>query len=126
MDSSSGTRKASSTRASLTTDVTRPSPMPSVMESPDVDLGSPVLNKLYIAKPGGSAQAVTMFLFFDFRNEVVPAMVPAVPTEQIKPSTLPPVCSQISGPVDSKCAFALSRLFHWSANSTPFGSVLRN
>ena len=30
----------------------------------------------------------------------MPASVPPVPTEQMKPSTLPPVCSQISGPVE--------------------------
>jgi hypothetical protein len=31
----------------------------------------------------------------------MPASVPPVPTEQMNPSTLPPVCSQISGPVES-------------------------
>ena len=42
----------------------------------------------------------------------VPAIVPPVPTEQMKPSTLPCVSSQISGPVESVCASRLSRLFH--------------
>ncbi len=42
-----------------------------------------------------------MSLFFSFRYRLVPASVPPVPTEQMKPSILPPVCCQISGPVDS-------------------------
>ena len=69
--------------------------------SPGVDLASPCLNSSYIAKPCGSAQATTMPLFFSFRARLVPASVPPVPTEQMKPSTLPPVCCQISGPVVS-------------------------
>ena len=42
-----------------------------------------------------------MPLFFSFRDRLVPASVPPVPTEQMKPSSLPPVCCQISGPVES-------------------------
>jgi hypothetical protein len=42
---------------------------------------------------------MTMSFFFSCRNALVPASVPPVPTEQMKPSILPPVCYQISGPV---------------------------
>ncbi len=41
-----------------------------------------------------------MPLCFSFRYRLVPASVPPVPTEQMKPSILPPVCCQISGPVE--------------------------
>jgi len=37
-----------------------------------------------------------MFLFFSFNALPTPAIVPPVPEEQIKPSILPLVCSQIS------------------------------
>ena len=81
--------------------VTRPSPMPSVIEPPSVDLASPCANRLYIAAPRGSAQPITMSFFISRRNVDVPASVPPVPTEQMKASTLPSVCCQISGPVDT-------------------------
>ena len=41
-----------------------------------------------------------MSLFLSFSARLVPASVPPVPTEQMKPSTLPSVCCQISGPVE--------------------------
>ncbi len=41
-----------------------------------------------------------MSLFLSFKARLVPASVPPVPTEQMKPSILPPVCCQISGPVE--------------------------
>jgi hypothetical protein len=53
-----------------------------------------------------------------------PASVPPVPTAQMKPSTLPPVCSQISGPVVSIVASRLATLSNWLAQIAPFGSSL--
>ena len=38
-------------------------------------------------------------MFFSFRALLTPEMVPPVPEEHTKPSTLPSVCSQISLPV---------------------------
>ena len=81
--------------------VTRPSPMPSVIEPPSVAFASPCANRLYIAAPRGSAQPITMSFFISRRNVDVPASVPPVPTEQMKASTLPSVCCQISGPVET-------------------------
>ncbi len=51
-----------------------------------------------------------------------PDSVPPVPTEQVKPSTLPSVWSQISGPVVSIWARRLARLSNWLAQIAPFGS----
>ena len=48
-------------------EVTRPSPMPSLIDPPGVDLATPFLNNSYIAAPCGSAQPVVMSLFFSFR-----------------------------------------------------------
>src|SRR3982074_2760838 len=48
MASSSGIRKAVSTFAVSMIGVTRPSPMPSVIESPGVDLATPFVNNSYI------------------------------------------------------------------------------
>ncbi len=53
----------------------------------------------------------------------VPASVPPVPTAATKPSTLPSVCRQISGPVVSICASRLATLSNWLAQTAPFGSV---
>ncbi len=78
--------------------VTRPWPMPSVTDEPSA-FSSPCLNQWYIAAPMGSATAVRIFPFFSFRNWPTPASVPPVPIAQVKPSTRPSVCSQISGPV---------------------------
>ena len=78
--------------------VTRPWPMPSVIDEPS-DFSSPRLNQLYIAAPAGSATAMRIFGFCSFRYLLTPASVPPVPIAQVKPSTLPPVCAQISGPV---------------------------
>ncbi len=52
-----------------------------------------------------------------------PASVPPVPMAQVKPSTLPFVCSQISGPVERKWPSRLLGLSHWFAYKTPFGSL---
>jgi hypothetical protein len=51
-----------------------------------------------------------------------PAMVPPDPTAQVKPSTPPPVCSQISGAVISICACRLATLSNWLAQIAPLGS----
>lgn len=56
------------------------------------------------------------------RNSATPLKVPPVPTEQMKPSTAPLVCSQISRPVVSRCTTRLAVLSNWFAHSTPFGS----
>ena len=80
--------------------VIRPSPMPSVIEPPSVLLARPVENRLYIAAPRGSATPITMSFFFSRRKIDAPASVPPVPTEQMKPSMVPLVSSQISGPVE--------------------------
>ena len=75
--------------------------MPSVIEPPSLAFASPCANRLYIAAPRGSAQPITMSFFISRRNVETPASVPPVPIEQMKPSTLPSVCCQISGPVET-------------------------
>jgi hypothetical protein len=52
-----------------------------------------------------------------------PASVPPVPTELTKPSTLPSVWRQISGPVPSMWARRLATLSNWLAQIAPFGSL---
>ena len=52
-----------------------------------------------------------------------PAIVPPEPTEQMNPSTLPTVWSQISGPVVSICACRFAVLSNWFAHIAPLGSV---
>ena len=44
----------------------------------------------------GSASATLTLLLLPFNPAETPARVPPVPTADTKPSTLPPVCSQIS------------------------------
>ena len=53
-----------------------------------------------------------------------PASVPPVPTAQTKPSTLPSVWRQISGPVVSIWPSRLATLSNWLAQIAPAGSVL--
>ena len=60
-----------------------------------------------MAEPSGSAQAVTILGLRSFSAMETPARVPPVPTEQMNPSTLPSVCSQISGPVPSSDGSAI-------------------
>src|SRR5262249_34230136 len=48
--------------------VTRPSPMPSVMEPPSDALASPCANRLYMAAPLGSPMPITMSFFFSRRQ----------------------------------------------------------
>ncbi len=81
--------------------VTRPRPMPSVIESPGVDLASPCLNSSYIAEPVriGAGGDDVLVLLLQISRWCRPACRRCRPT-QMKPSTLPPVCSQISGPVE--------------------------
>ena len=43
----------------------------------------------------------------------LPAIVPPVPVENVIASTLPCVCSHISGPVVSKCALLLAVLSNY-------------
>jgi len=54
-------------------------------------LTAPPTNKL--------CRRTLMLGFFSFRYLLVPVMVPPVPMLLTKMSMLPPVCSQISGPV---------------------------
>jgi len=105
--------------------VTRPWPMPSVIEEPS-DASSPRLNQLYMAAPSGSATAMRIFLFLAFKNIATPARVPPVPIAQVKPSSLPPVCAQISGPVPAICASRLAVLSHWLAQNAPISFARRS
>ena len=52
-----------------------------------------------------------------------PASVPPEPIEQMKPSSLPSVCSRISGAVVSIWAWRLATLSNWLAQTAPPGSV---
>ena len=61
--------------------------------------------------------------FLPFRKMPTPASVPPVPTAETKASTLPPVASQISGPVNSICAWRLATLSNWFAQIAPPFSV---
>ena len=49
----------------------------------------------------------------------MPEMVPPVPTPATKCVMRPSVCSQISGPVDSKCEIGLLGLLYWSGFHAP-------
>ena len=60
--------------------------------------------------------------FCAFRASPTPASVPPVPTAQVKPSTVPLVCAQISGPVVRRCPSRLARLSNWFAQIAPSGS----
>ncbi len=50
-----------------------------------------------------------------FRYRPTPDRVPPVPIAETKPSTVPAVCCQISGPVPRMWASRLARLSHWLA-----------
>ena len=58
------------------------------------------------------------------RLDRAPLTVPPVPGEQTKWVTRPSVCSQISGPVVSICAWRFATLSNWFAQMAPFGSLL--
>ncbi len=57
------------------------------------------------------------------RAMATPARVPPEPTAQMKPSILPPVWAQISGPVVSMWAWRLATLSNWLAQIAPAGSL---
>ena len=67
-----------------------------------------------------------MFGFFLFRKKATPASVPPVPIAQVKPSTLPSVCAQISGPVDAMCPSRFAVLSHWFAQKAPISFARRS
>mmetsp|Transcript_3064 Transcript_3064/g.6978 ORF Transcript_3064/g.6978 Transcript_3064/m.6978 type:complete len:207 (-) Transcript_3064:421-1041(-) len=92
---------------------TKPAPMPWILWGP----GAPPERT---ADSLGSIAMVLRALFLPFRNLVVPVMVPPVPTPPMKTSILPPVCSQISGPVVSMWILTLSGLLNcWSMYPLP-------
>ena len=71
-----------------------------MIEPPSEALASPRVKRSYMAAPRGSATPMTTSRFRSRRYSDVPATVPPVPIEQMKPSMRPPVSSQISGPVE--------------------------
>ena len=90
--------------------VTRPMPMPSVIEPLPVALSTPSRMNSYSELPGGSASTVRIRGLRDFRYSDTPATVPPVPLAATKASMRPSVCCQISGPVVSKWARRLAVL----------------
>src|SRR5690606_19318239 len=100
--------------------VTRPRPMPSVIELPEPS-SLPWVIQLYMAAPIGSAAAIRILGFCDLRYMAVPARVRPVPVGQVRRWLGPSVCSQVPGPVVSRWAGRLARFSHWLAYSTPFG-----
>ena len=92
--------------------------MPSVIELPQ-PLSSPCLIHSYMFAPIGSAATVRISGLRSFRNIETPASVPPVPIAQVKPSMLPPVCSQISLPVVAWCASTLAGLWYWFISTAP-------
>ena len=60
-----------------------------------------------------------------FSANATPASVPPVPQAQVKASTLPSVCSQISGPVAARWPSRLARLSNWLAHTAPVSSAIR-
>src|SRR5438067_2021369 len=77
-----------------------------------------------IAEARGSASPMATPGFLARSACATPASVPPEPTAQMKPSTLPPVCAQISGPVPSAWACRLATLSNWLAQNAPAGSLL--
>ena len=71
-----------------------PAPMPWILWGP----GAP---PLMTGDSAGSTATTRMAGFFSFRYLPTPLIVPPVPTPATKTSILPPVASQISGPVVS-------------------------
>ena len=95
--------------------VTRPCPMPSVILDP-LRSTSFLPELIYECRtlPGGSARKHLTFPSETvFRYLVVPAKVPPVPVAHVNASTVPVVCSQISGPVVSMCALRFAMLSNW-------------
>src|SRR5579872_7179790 len=104
---------ASSSGASAKLAVTRPIPMPSVIELEPVDLSAPWQTNSYRLLPGGSASTQRTLPRRDLRYSDTPASVPPVPLEATKASTEPCACDQISGPVVSRCARRFAVLSNW-------------
>lgn len=72
--------------------------------------------------PGGSAKKHFTFpALTSFKYLVVPASVPPVPVAHVNASSFPSVCAQISGPVESMCAWRLATLSNWLVH-TALGS----
>ena len=74
-------------------------------------------------EPIGSASTACTSGLRSLRPSDTPARVPPVPIALTNAWTLPPVCSQISGAVDSRCARRLAGLSNWLAQTTPCGVV---
>ena len=72
----------------------------------------------------GCTPTTLIFGFFDFKNPPAPEIVPPVPTQATRISTLPSVSSQISGPVVTLWMFGFAGLEHWSTK-TMLSSLLR-
>ena len=66
------------------------------------------------------------FLLHAFSAMATPASVPPVPTAQMKPSTLPSVCSPDFRAGVSIWAWRLATLSNWLAQIAPFFSVCAN
>ena len=67
-----------------------------------------------LAPSSGCKPIIWILGFFDFRYRETPIIVPVVPIELTKWVIFLPLCSQISGPVFSKCAKGLSEFPNWS------------
>src|SRR5262245_33293387 len=93
--------------------VTRPIPIPSVIEPLPVACSKPLRTQAYRLLPGGSASTQRTPGCRDFRYSDTPANVPPVPLEATNASIRPLVCAQISGPVVRACTSRLAVLSNW-------------
>mmetsp|Transcript_66050 Transcript_66050/g.149075 ORF Transcript_66050/g.149075 Transcript_66050/m.149075 type:complete len:206 (+) Transcript_66050:536-1153(+) len=105
MASSDDTLTMSSTRAVSMFPGTKPAPIPCI-------LWGPAAPPDRTADSAGSTATVFMLGFMGLRNCEQPVMVPPVPTPATSTSISPSHCSQISGPVVSRCTLGLSALLN--------------
>mmetsp|Transcript_28868 Transcript_28868/g.60631 ORF Transcript_28868/g.60631 Transcript_28868/m.60631 type:complete len:206 (-) Transcript_28868:456-1073(-) len=105
MASPDSTCTTSSTMAMSQLPGTNPAPMPCILCGP----GFPPERT---GDSDGSTATVSSLGFLLLRKREVPVMVPPVPTPPRNTSTLPSVCSQISGPVVSEWTLMLSGLLN--------------
>ena len=76
------------------------SPMPSTSQLPGVTFLFSFTSGARML-PTGSASTICIFGLRSFRYLPMPLTVPPLPTPATNASILPPICSQISGPVVS-------------------------
>ena len=105
--------------------MTRPMPMPSVIEPLPVALSVPLRTHAYRLLPGGSASTQRTAARRALSARATPPNVPPVPVAATNASMRPSVCAQISAPVVRSWMSRLAVLSNWLDQMAPGSAAAR-